>query len=73
MRRKTWFIRVQVPKEMQESVGRKEFCRSLKTTSHREAIARAPDVTAEIRTEIENLYYRSQQTRRTITRLTDRE
>lgn len=47
-----WYVRVQVPLDSQEAVGRKEIWRSLKTSDRTKAKNLAPSITAIILREI---------------------
>jgi integrase len=48
----TYYVRIVVPEELREKVGRRELKRSLKTKSKSEAISRYPIVLAELQAEL---------------------
>jgi hypothetical protein len=55
LRGRTWFARLNVPKELQAALGRKEFLRTLKTRDLKEANKRKHAVLAELHRELTRL------------------
>ena len=70
-RKDRWYVRVQVPKAMQNRLGRKEYWVSLKTSDRQEAMMIAPSVVAEKRTLINMVYNRLEGIRQTISEFTE--
>lgn len=65
-----WYVRVQVPKAMQERLGKKEYWVSLKTSDHQEAMRLAPAVVSEKRAIIAMTFNRLEGIRVTLSKFT---
>lgn len=66
MRNKRYYIRVQVPRDMQDVIGRKEYCISLGTSDYTVAQAKARDKTEQKRREISQQYARDMKRNRRV-------
>lgn len=71
MRGTRWYVRVQVPVKMHKRLRKKEYWVSLRTTDRAEALRIATTVTQEKRYQIENVYRRLSDIRKTLTELTE--
>lgn len=72
-RKDRYYVRVQVPKAMQDRLGRKEYWISLKTTDRLEALRLAPLVVEQKRTEITVEFNRRMSIRRMMKAFTEEE
>ena len=70
LRGSRWYVRVQVPKEMQSKLRRKEYWVSLQTSDRTEALQRATAATQKKRREISSVYRRLAEIKETIHELT---
>ncbi len=70
LRGSRWYVRVQVPKEMQGKLRRKEYWVSLQTSDRTEALQRATAATQRKRREISSVYRRLAEIKETIHELT---
>ena len=70
LRGNKWYVRVQVPKSMQERLLRKEYWVSLKTSDRAEALQRATAVTQKKRREVSSVFRRLVEIRETLEELT---
>ena len=66
LRGSRWYVRVQVPKEMQGKLRRKEYWVSLQTSDRTEALQRATAATQKKRREIATVFRRLSDIRLTI-------
>ena len=66
-----WYVRVQVPKDMQGKIGRKEYWISLKTSDRIEAMEIVPEVVRKKRMEITRDFNRRMEIRREMSRFTE--